>query len=65
MAKFDSFFAVRKNDIFERVQFNRRNQLGETVEKYIMKLYALAESCEYGENTPEMIRGRLVVGNQG
>ena len=27
-----------------------------------MVLYALAESCEYGEKTPEMIRDRLVVG---
>ena len=27
-----------------------------------MELYAQAESCEYGEKTPEMIRDRLVVG---
>ena len=45
------------------VYFYRRSQLqGETVEKYIMELHALAESCEYGEKTPEMIRDRLVVG---
>ena len=63
MTKFDSFFAVRKNVIFERARFNCRNQLeGEMAEKYIMKLYALAESCDYGEKTPEMIRDRLVVG---
>lgn len=48
--------------IFERARFNRRNQLeGETAVKY-MELHALAESCEYGVQTGEMIRDRLVVG---
>ena len=62
-SKFDSFFQVRKNVIFERARFNRRNQLaGETVEQYIAVLYNLAESCEYGALKNEMIRDRLVVG---
>ena len=63
MAKFDEFFNVRKNVIFERARFNRRNQReGETAEDYIVALYDLVENCDYGELQSEMIRDRLVVG---
>ena len=63
LGKFDDFFKVRKNIIFERARFNRRVQLGgETAEQFIMELHKLAENCEYGEKTNEMIRDRLVVG---
>ena len=62
-AKFDAFFQVRKNVIFERARFNRRNQSeGEPAEQYIAVLYNLAENCEYGGLKNEMIRDRLVVG---
>ena len=61
--KFDSFFKVRKNVIYERARFNRRSQQsGETVEQYIMALYDLAENCDYGNIREEMIRDQLVVG---
>lgn len=54
---------MRKNIIFERAVFNRRNQLeGETAEQYIMEVYKLAYNCEYGDMKTEMIRDRLVVG---
>ena len=60
---FEAFFQVRKNVIFERARFNRRNQLeGETAEQFIAVLYNLAETCNYGELKGEMIRDRLVVG---
>ena len=63
ITKLDSYFAVRKNKIYERAKFNRRNQLpGETAEEYIMQLYKLVETCEYGDLSSEMIRDRLVVG---
>ena len=52
LTKFDEFFKVRRNVIFERAIFNRRNQLpGEIVEWYISKLFALVETCEYGNLT--------------
>ena len=61
--KFDGFFKVRRNVIFERARFNRRNQHdGETAEQYIMELYNLSENCDYGDLKDEMIRDRLVVG---
>ena len=63
MAKFDAFFKIRRNIIFERARFNRRNQQpGESAEQYIMALYSLAANCEYGALQDEMIRDRLVVG---
>ena len=61
--KLDDFFKVRRNVIYERARFNKRNQLaGESAEKYIMELYSLVENCDYGTLTSEMIRDRLVIG---
>ena len=49
--------------IFERAQFNQRNQLqGESAEVYIAALYSLTEHCDYSHLTDQMIRDRLVVG---
>ena len=63
MSKFDGFFKVRKNPIFERSRFNQRNQSeDESVEQYITALYHLVETCEYGDLRDEMLRDRLVVG---
>ena len=60
--KFDAFFQVRRNVIFERARFNHRNQLpGETAEQYIMTLYTLAANCNNGGLEAEMICDRLVV----
>ena len=63
LLQFDKFFKVQRNVIFERAVFNRRNQQqGEFVEQYIIELYKLAETCEYGTMTPELIHDRLIVG---
>ena len=63
LEKLDEYFQVRRNVIFERAQFNRRNQLeGESCDQYITELYNLAERCSYGHLMAEMIRDRLVVG---
>ena len=63
LEKFDSFFQVRRNVIFERARFNRRCQHpGESVKQYIVKLYNLVEHCNYGDFKSEMIRDRLVEG---
>lgn len=63
LKKFNDFFQVRKNIIFERARFNRRVQsAGESVELFISDLYSLAANCEYGALKDEMIRDRLVVG---
>ena len=63
LEKFDEFFAVRRNVIFERAHFNKRTQQqGESAEDYITVLHQLAECCEYGDIKEEMIRDHLVVG---
>ena len=63
MKKFDEFFAVRKNVIFDRAKFNTRTQQpGESAEKFIADLYALAEDCNFDTLKDEMIRDRIVVG---
>ena len=63
IAKFDSFFQVRKNVIFERARFNRICQKqDESVEQFITCLYQLSENCAYGDLRDEMIRDRIVVG---
>ena len=61
--KFDAFFKVRKNVIFERARFNSRCQReGETTEQFITSLYQLIEDCDYGDLKDQMIRNRIVVG---
>ena len=50
-----SFFKVQKNLIFERAKFNMRNQNnGKTVEQYVMALYHLVQTCEYGDFENEL-----------
>ena len=61
--KFQEFFGVRRNVVYERARFNRRVQLeGESAEQYIVALYALAENCDYGAMREPLIRDRPIVG---
>ena len=61
--KFDTFFKVRKNVIIERARFNRCCQTeGESVEQFITTVYNLADNCEFGALTDELIRNRIIVG---
>lgn len=61
--KFEDFFRVRRNVIFERARFNRRNQLEhESIEQYITTLYTLIDTCDYGDLKEELLRDRIVVG---
>ena len=63
VAKFDQFFEVRKNTMFEQARFNRWNQLeGESATQYITVLFRLADNCDYGEFKSQMMRDSLVVG---
>ena len=61
--KFDAHFRVRRNVIYERAHFNKRDQKeGESAEEYVTALYELVKTCEYGTLRDEMLRDRLVVG---
>ena len=62
MAKFDSFFSVRKNVVIEHTKFNKRSQLpDEPIEQFITSLYNLAAHCNFGELKDKLIRDRIVV----
>ena len=61
--KFEEYFVVKKNVIFERAKFNSRVQRdGESVDNFITDLYCLVEYCEFGALKDELIRDRIVVG---
>ena len=60
--KFDEYFVVKKNVIYERSQFQNSKQVqGETVEEFYRALRDLVRPCEY-QDADEQIRDRLVVG---
>jgi len=47
--QFDDYFKVRKNLIYERVHFNKRNQLpNESMEQFITEVHKLGDSCKFG-----------------
>ena len=60
--RFNQFFSVKKNMIFERAQFNRKQALSETANDFITALFKFSETCEYSELCDQLIRDRLVVG---
>jgi hypothetical protein len=44
--KFDRYFILKRNDIFERAKFNKRRQNeGESVDHFITALSTLLEHC--------------------
>ena len=46
LKRFDKYFQVGRNVIFEQAWFNRRDQLeGESCDQYITELYNFAERC--------------------
>ena len=56
IAQFDVHFQVRRNVIFNRASFNKRDQReNESSEEYITALYELLETCEYGTLRDEML----------
>ena len=61
--KFDKYFKVKKNVIYEHARFNQRSQLpDESADHFIMEIHRLADSCEFSEMKDQLIHDRLVVG---
>ena len=61
--KFDKFFKVRNDVIFEHARFNKRcHGSEESVEQFITSLYSLVDGCDYGEFRETMIQDRIVIG---
>lgn len=60
---FSAHCVSKRNVIFERARFNRRDQEpGESVESFITAVHTLAEHCQFGTLREELIRDRIVVG---
>jgi len=60
LQKFDKFFRVQHNIIFERERFNQLS--GDSMKKYITELYHQAENSKYrAAMNDEIIRDGLVV----
>ena len=49
--------------IYERYEFNNRNQnIGENVDDYITSLRKMAQKCNFGTLSDDLIRDRIVCG---
>ena len=58
--KFEAYFFIKRNVIFEGVKFNLRVQKeGESTGNVMTDLYTLAEHCQFGALHNELIRGLL------
>jgi len=63
VARFNTYFNVRTNVIYERAVFNRINQNdSDSVDDFITRLYSQVDKCRYGNLRDEMLRDRIVVG---
>lgn len=60
---FDDFCKPKKNELYERYVFNKRDQKeGESFDTYLMDLRCLVRTCGYGVNEETMLRDRIVFG---
>ena len=61
--KLEVFFVGETNEIYERYQFNKRDQeSGESIDSYVASLCTFAKTCNYGSLLDSLIRDRIVVG---
>lgn len=62
LQKFEDYFIPKRNIIWERSKFHKRDQEEhESVEEFIRVLYKLTEHCEFQDRDTQ-IRDRLVIG---
>ncbi len=60
---FNKHCVSKRNIIFERARFNKRNQEpGESVESFITAVHSLAELCDFGALQEDLIRDQIIVG---
>ena len=63
LEKLEVFCVGETNEIYERYQFNKRDQeSGESIDSYVASLRTLAKTCNYGTLLDSLIRDRIVVG---
>lgn len=63
--KFEQYFIIKRNVMFERAKLNMGKQKpGEPVDVFITDLYCLSKHCEFGALEDELVGERIVVGLQ-
>ena len=63
LEKLEVFCVGETNDIYERYQFNKRDQeSSESIDSYVAALRTLAKTCNYGSLLDSLIRDRIMVG---
>lgn len=59
----EAYFIPKRNVVYERYEFNTCcQQEGENIDIYVNRLRKLASTCNYGAQTDEFIRDRLIIG---
>ena len=62
LEKLEAFCVGETNEIYERYQFNKRDQeSGESVDSYVAALRTLAKTCNYGSLLDSLIRDRIAL----
>ena len=63
LVKLEVFCVGETNKIYERYQFNKRDQeSGESIDSYVASLRTWAKTCNYGSLLDSLTRDRIVVG---
>ena len=61
--KFAEYCTPRKNEIVERSQFHEMKQAqGQSIDNFVAALRLKAQSCNFGDQTEQLIRDRIVCG---
>ena len=61
MTSLDAHFAYQVNISFERHQFRQAKQeVSETADQFVLRLFQLSENCEFGEAKEKHIRNQLI-----
>ena len=60
--RFKEYVRPKLHPIFARFKFHNEVQGTETIESFLTRLRLCAKDCEYGKQTDEMIRDRIVFG---
>ena len=63
ISKLTEYFEPKRNIIYERYLFNSATQRSENkIDQFVNELRKLANTCEYGTLSDELIRDRIVIG---
>ncbi|KAL4721170.1 hypothetical protein ACJJTC_004946 [Scirpophaga incertulas] len=63
LQEFDKYFIPRKNVVFNRYQFFKREQIEiESFDAFLTELRILANKCDFGDQLDSLVRDRIIIG---